>query len=176
MASRNIFDACHAKDRELVASLLADDPSLKDSVDDNGLTPLAIVASDPSGSDEGYEIAVELIRSGATHENLSTADFESGYTPLHRALYFRNLRIAVLLMKAGATLDCVNTEEFETLRASVSCKKQVGRRHIPNIDNDGHSPLDLLSTSLQSNLALAAQERRSETCESKFAARHHHCQ
>ena len=112
-----------------------------------------MAASDPSGGDDGYEIAVELMRSGVAPETLSIADYESGYTPLHRALYFSNLRTAVLLMKMGATLDCVNTEELEALRASVSLKKQVGRRHIANIDNDGHSPLDLLSTSLQSNSA-----------------------
>ena len=106
---------------------------------------------------------MELIRSGA---NLNIADYESGYTPLHRALYFRNLRIAVLLMKAGATLDCVEREEFEALRASVSCKKQVGRRHIANIDNEGLSPLGLLSTSLQSQLAQAADEM---SCTSIFA-------
>ena len=111
------------KDAKLVANLLAEDPSLKDSIDDNGLTPWAIVASDPSGGDDGYEIAVELMRSGVAPETLSIADYESGYTPLHRALYFRNLRTAVLLMKMGATLDCVNTEEFEALRASVSCKE-----------------------------------------------------
>ena len=39
MVSRNIFDACHTKDAKLVANLLAEDPSLKDSIDDNGRTP-----------------------------------------------------------------------------------------------------------------------------------------
>ena len=160
MATRNIFDACRARDVDLVVELLVEDPALRDSVDDNGLTPLHLCATD---SDEAYDTAVELIRSGA---NLNIADYESGYTPLHRALYFRNLRIAVLLMKAGATLDCVEREEFEALRASVSCKKQVGRRHIANIDNEGLSPLGLLSTSLQSQLAQAADEM---SCTSIFA-------
>jgi hypothetical protein len=87
---------------------------------------------------------------------LDILDFENGWTPLHRALYFKNFRVALLLLKAGAKLG----DEFSgDWRSSLSFKKDSNRsvrnwsRWTPNIDHEGNSPLDLLSCTLASKFA-----------------------
>ena len=120
---RNIFDACRRGDEALLAELLEADPSLVDVQDDNGLTPLALVASGKTGVE--FELVLLLLKGGAS---TTISDWENGWSPLHRALYFRNLRVALALVKAGAILDDVGTgEEISAHRASILRTKEKPR-------------------------------------------------
>ncbi|CAN0340527.1 unnamed protein product, partial [Ectocarpus sp. 12 AP-2014] len=48
------------------------------------------------------EMATVLIDAGAS---VHLKDWESGWTPLHRSLYFGHIRLSLLLLQAGALLD-----------------------------------------------------------------------
>ena len=95
------------------------------------------------------ETAAVLLKWNA---NTSLQDFENGWTPLHRSLYFGHLKITLLLLKAGAKLgDDFTRDNFSI---DVECKWEKGRslrtHHLwkSPIDHDGNSPLDLLSLKL----------------------------
>lgn len=82
-------------------------------------------------------------------------DYESGWTPLHRALYFKNFSVAITLIKAGAKLG----DEFSgDWKCSVAPKRDMYRsirnysKWTPNVDHEGNTPLDLLSCSLVRDL------------------------
>ena len=149
----------------MLAELIESDPSLVDVQDDNGLTPLALVSGGKTGVE--YDLCLLLLKAGA---NTSISDYENGWSPLHRALYFKNLRVALALVKAGAVLDDVGTgEEIRSHRAPVLRNKEKPRslrdtaNWRSNVDQEGLSPLALLSVSLLDQLRKAGDER---TCTS----------
>ena len=129
-----------------IENLIISDNGELDERDDNGLTAIHICAT--YGSAEACAVLLKL---GAKH---SLQDFESGWTPLHRALYFGHLKVSLLLMRAGALISDENNdwktdifprrERWRSIRNLSSWK--------PNIDHDGNSPLDLLTASLGHNL------------------------
>eukprot|EP01038_Epipyxis_sp_PR26KG_P012214 gene12214-16363_t len=67
--------------------------------------------------------------------DLNTPDEESGWTPLHKALYFRHFRIALMLIRAGSYLDRL-PNETEKLHIADLCIRK---------DKDGFRPMELLS-------------------------------
>ncbi|CAM9471395.1 unnamed protein product [Chrysoparadoxa australica] len=104
-----------------------------------GETPLHLAAS--HGLDE---IVALLLEHGADTE---IKDLESGWTALHRSFYHCNsLRVALLLLQRGAGLGDVlhtrnrspSTGDFDEANAATNLQ-----------DNDGATPLDLLSQQLK---------------------------
>ena len=87
------------------------------------------------------------------HKYLSQFDLELIITR-NRALYFGHLKIALLLIRAGALI----ADEGNDWRTDIYPRRQRWRsiRNLtswrPNIDHDGLSPLDLLSSSLKGYL------------------------
>ena len=83
-------------------------------------------------------------------------DFESGWTALHRSIYFGNLNVTLLLIKAGSSLD--DTWRTEDWMVPIRVTKEprslrnISKWRSP-IDNDGLSPLDLLSLMGKNELA-----------------------
>lgn len=138
----DIFTAARNNDVEMVCRLLQGgvDPNDRDGV---GRTALHICATYGSN-----EVAAILLHGGA---NYSLQDYENGWTPLHRSLYFGHLKMTLMLLKSGA--DIGDEMKRETGKV-VKMKKEAGRsiRNVEHwtspIDHDGLSPLDLLSLSL----------------------------
>lgn len=162
MSTRTIHEACLVNDWELCIDLLEADSALVDDVDSYGRSPLHICAA--YGSDEACAVLIEY---GA---RMDLPEYESGYTPLHTSLYFRHLKITLLLLKAGADIgDRVahaymnESSEKEDCRihTDVCCKRDKYRsiRDVlawkKNVDHEGLSPLDLLSTILTPSLKRA---------------------
>lgn len=78
----------------------------------------------------------KLIQNLLSHgANLNLKDWENGWTPLHRALYFKNLRAALLLIRNGAKLG-----------------KSCDGRGDYAVDKEGNTPLDLVSRFFQDQL------------------------
>lgn len=117
-----------------------------------------------------------LLDAGA---DVHIADWESGWTPLHRSLYFGHVRLSLLLLQAGAVLDGSQDHSAYKYRPGSS-KDQRLRSHSESLargafcpnpgsarstttpqrnnslgDDDGNSPLDLLSLGLRPQLKAA---------------------
>lgn len=150
----NLFHLARKNDAPGIEKLIIRESGELDERDDNGLTAVHICAT--YGCVEACAILLKL---GAKH---SLQDFESGWTPLHRAFYFGNLKISLLLIRAGALIaDDVEKRDWKT----DVCPRRERWRSIrnlatwkPNIDHDGLSPLDLLSLSLGQNLKNSTRE------------------
>ncbi|CAM9287761.1 unnamed protein product [Discosporangium mesarthrocarpum] len=141
-----------------------------DERNDLGETPLIIAAG------RGLEVAAEfLLDHGA---DVNARDWESGWTPLHRSLYFGHFRVALLLLQRGAALGDRSDEEIERYgdsqysagirrRSRSGSQGSVGQRarrasrarNGPR-DNDGNTALDLLSLQLRHHLKSACEEGR----------------
>lgn len=103
------------------------------------------------------------------------ADWESGWTPLHRSLYFGHIRLSLLLLQAGALLDGgqdnyvyrAGSSKNPRLRSRSeslgafcpnpgSARSTTARQRSDSLgDDDGNSPLDLLSLELRPQLKAA---------------------
>ena len=122
-----------------------------DDKDDFGRTALHIAAY--YGFEESTQKLISL------NASLNVPDFESGWTPLHRALYHGHLKVSLLLIKAGADLgDNYRSASGEDWKTIVEVKREANRslKNIKTwrcpIDHDGFSPLDLLSFRLMKTL------------------------
>ena len=158
----NLFHLARLNDDKGIENLFIRGSRELDERDDNGLTALHICATYGC-----VEACAVLLKFGAKH---SLQDFESGWTPLHRAFYFGNLRVSLLLIRAGAMIAdegetrdwrtgvCSRRERWRSIRNLASWKA--------NIDHDGLSPLDLLSSSLGENLL---RSKRELLCTSVFS-------
>jgi hypothetical protein len=143
----DIFDAARNNDVESINYLLNSGTNPNDQ-DDFGRTALHICCTYGS-----TDAAALLLSRYADH---TLQDYESGWTPLHRSLYFGHLKLTLLLLKAGAVIgDELTVGEWDI---EVQSKRQIPRS-IRNykkwkspIDHDGHSPLDLLSMKLSSGI------------------------
>ena len=144
----NLFHLARSNDAPGIEKLIIRDSGELDERDDNGLTAIHICATYGC-----VEACATLLKLGAKH---SLQDFESGWTPLHRAFYFGNLKISLLLIRAGALI--ADDAEKSNWKTDVCPRRERWRsiRNLstwkPNIDHDGLSPLDLLSLSLGQNL------------------------
>jgi ankyrin repeat protein len=101
---------------------------------DNGTTPLHIAVSNNQ-----LGIVNILLRRGA---DLHIQDLESGWTPLHYAMYYGFVTIALQLVKSGGILDITEKDPSEMPK----------KRMNQYVDYDGNSPLDLLSLNLKEEL------------------------
>ena len=158
----NLFLLARSNDDKGIETLFVRESGELDERDDNGLTALHICATYGC-----VEACAVLLKFGAKH---SLQDFESGWTPLHRAFYFGNLKVSLLLIRAGAMIAdegesrdwrtgiCSRRERWRSIRNLASWKA--------NIDHDGLSPLDLLSSSLGENLL---HSKRELLCTSVFS-------
>jgi inhibitor of Bruton tyrosine kinase len=150
----NLFLLARSNDDRGIEKLFIRDSGELDERNDNGLTALHICAT--YGCVEACAILLKL---GAKH---SLQDFESGWTPLHRAFYFGNLKVTLLLIRAGALI--ADEGESRDWRTGVFSRRERWRsiRNLStwkaNIDHDGLSPLDLLSLSLCQNLTSSKKE------------------
>ena len=75
-----------------------------------------------------------LIERGAS---LLAQDFESGWTPLHAAIYAGNVGVALLLLGSGAVLSDTSTGPLQTPQERRPSERKVCH------DAEGKSPLDL---------------------------------
>ncbi|CAK4771569.1 hypothetical protein LEN26_017590 [Aphanomyces euteiches] len=118
----DIWKAAHDNDFGAVEYLLKDGEVSVDERNSIGETALHVAAS------RGFDNVVDLLlRHGA---DPNAQDKESGYTPLHRSFLHGHLNASLLLLNGGAMLSADE---------SPQCV----------LDNDGLSPLDLLSTRLE---------------------------
>ena len=141
---RSIFSYAKSNEYEKIKVLLDEDDVDVNERDDYGRTALHICATND---------CLESLRVLLCHPQVKIdyQDYESGWTPLHRAVYFKHYRIALTLIKAGAKLG----DEYCTdYKSSIIPRKDPYRsvrnwsKWTPNIDHEGNSPLDLLSCSL----------------------------
>ena len=125
LAPRDVWAAAQQNDMDALRSLLeGEQGNSVDEVNGAGVTPLHLCAS------LGHtKMAQYLISKGA---DIHARDFESGWTPLHFALYNKRVGLALVLMEHGADLD-------------VPAK---GMRRGGGTDRDGNTPLDLVSLPL----------------------------
>lgn len=115
-----------------------------------------------------------LLDAGA---DIHVKDWESGWTPLHRSLYFGHIRLSLLLLQAGALLDggrdqpadrdCTKKPRSRTNRSEsissicsnpASGRATSSRRRADGLgDGDGNTPLDILSLELRPKLRAARE-------------------
>lgn len=117
-----------------------------------------------------------LLDAGA---NIHVKDWESGWTPLHRSLYFGHIRLSLLFLQAGALLDGgrdepadrdytkkarSRTTRSESVSISSVCSNPASgratssRRQANGLgDGDGNTPLDILSLELRPKLRAARE-------------------
>ena len=127
-AAHDIWSAARANDFDSLRRLLKDGNSV-DEVNGSGATPLHLCASFGHA-----KLAQYLINKGA---NVHKCDYESGWTPLHRALYNKRIGVALLLIENGAKLE-------------IPACRQQNRHTVPGeADRDGNTPLDLVSLPLR---------------------------
>ncbi|CAM9907301.1 unnamed protein product, partial [Laminaria digitata] len=165
----NIWSCTLKEDVEKLQELLLDGVSI-DSKNDLGETPLLLAAS------RGLErVAKALLDGGA---DIHVKDWESGWTPLHRSIYFGHTRLSLLLLQAGALLDggrdkppdradCTKKPRPRTTRSEsigsicsnpASARATSSRRRTDGLgDGDGNTPLDILSLELRPKLKAARE-------------------
>ena len=116
-----------------------------------------------------------LLDAGA---DIHVKDWESGWTPLHRSLYFGHIRLSLLFLQAGALLDggrdqpadrdCTYKQpRSRTTRSQsissicpnpASGRATSSRRRTDGLgDGDGNTPLDILSLELRPKLKAARE-------------------
>lgn len=145
---RSIFSYARYNDHEALNWLLQNDEVDIDERDDFGRTCLHICATFGC-----IESVVVILRKSIG--SIMLPDYESGWTPLHRALYFSHFKIALLLIKAGAKLGDELSGDWRT---DVSSRRDSVRslrnwfKWTSGIDHEGNTPLDLLSSSLSRGL------------------------
>ena len=153
----NIFDAAASNDAEIVEQLIRNCGNDPNETDEWGRSALHICAS------KGHMAAAEkLLKNGAS---VILKDRESGWTPLHRALYSEQIPMSMVLLKAGALMNDnhLTTETRYNTHSSInlsqntkSLQSSASSVNTPSLsdvkDKDGLTPLDLLSQKLSSNL------------------------
>ncbi|KAL4173008.1 hypothetical protein KRP22_008165 [Phytophthora ramorum] len=118
------------------------DAAPPDDRNDYGETALHVAAA--HGNEEAVQL---LLHSGA---DLLAADWESGWTPLHRSLYHQHLSTSLILLRHAQT-------RFG--------KKFVRKYLYETRDHDQQSPMQLLSIRLQQHQKpLKELENAAETC------------
>lgn len=144
----NAFIASKNNDVDTLSYIFSDNDSLiyiNERDDCTGLTALNYCATYGS-----IEAAIFLLNKGAS---LYCADYENGWNPLHRALYFGHFKLSLLLIKAGSKLGDENIPTGQD-KLDLMYRKERNRSISniktwkKNIDHDGFSPIDLISEKL----------------------------
>jgi inhibitor of Bruton tyrosine kinase len=128
----DLFSCARNNEVDAIHRILQDGANPNDR-DGFGRTSLHICST--YGSSES---AAVLLKWKADH---TLQDYENGWTPLHRSLYFGHLKVTLLLLKAGAKLTCPPNECSERRERNL---KNVSSWISP-LDHEGNSPLALLS-------------------------------
>ncbi|XP_025837638.1 inhibitor of Bruton tyrosine kinase [Agrilus planipennis] len=68
------------------------------------------------------------------HANINVKDIESGYTPLHRSIYYGKIHTAISLLKMGA---CIDTSDLDGLTVLEHAMKDLQLPLEPCISNSG---------------------------------------
>lgn len=143
MCEEDLFILSRNDNASAVHKILASGTSPNDQ-DSFGRTALHICSTYGSS-----ETAAVLLKWNA---DIAIQDYENGWTPLHRSLYFGHLKITMLLLKAGAKLGDEFTTENSCLDIETKWERERSLKNImtwtSHIDHDGNSPLDLLSLKL----------------------------
>ena len=144
----NIFDCARANDWEGLEFLVKQECCVDDR-DDMGRTALHICAT--HGCEETTQKLINM------KAQMNILEYESGWSPLHTAVYHGHLKVSLILIRAGCDIgDDWKSSDWKT---NVFPKKEFNRsiRNASSwrspIDHDGHSPLDLLSFRLAPYLA-----------------------
>jgi hypothetical protein len=123
----DFFSSCATNNYHAISYFVQQCGNLVDEVDDLGRTCLHIAAS--LGHFETVEVLLEL------NADLTVKDKESGWTPLHRAIYFGHVKVSLLLINTARERDGENEKSsIQTVR-----------------DRDGLSAMDLLLIKVKSN-------------------------
>ncbi len=93
----SLFTCCKLNDVHGLNQYLLDGilPDFRER-DDNGLTALHICATHGA-----VEATIKLLNAGAI-ECIDLPDYENGWTPIHRSIYFGHLKITLILLRFGA--------------------------------------------------------------------------
>lgn len=136
----NILDAASLGDIEKVMTLVMDDPSLVESVDEYGYTALHRASS------LGHiEIVRFLISRGADVNSRANDE-----TPLYIAARYGNVEIAELLIKAGADPnardDCNSTPLHEAVTSGPEMIRLLvsAGADVNTLNSDGDAPIHML--------------------------------
>lgn len=139
----DIFNSAKQNDVTRISELLRLETNIDDQ-DDFGRSALHICCTYGCVEAAGF-----LIGRGAC---LTLQDYESGWTPLHRSMYFGHLKITLLLLKANAKIgDELDVTEWNLdIYSKLDAQRTLSNYKFwkSTIDHDGHSPLDLLSLRL----------------------------
>lgn len=131
----DIFTSAKVDDAISVKEVLVSGENDVNEVNDEGLTGLHICATYGS-----VQALLVYLQHGA---DLNMKDKESGWTPLHRSLYFGHLRVSIILIQSGAILDG---------QISMS-NRMLSNIKLNPLDNDGMTPGDLLLNALAPTLS-----------------------
>ncbi|KAG7400958.1 hypothetical protein PHYBOEH_003869 [Phytophthora boehmeriae] len=125
----DLWICARSSEKTPILTRLLQEEAPPDDRNDLGETALHVAAT--CGNDEAAEL---LLRHGA---DLLAADWESGWTPLHRSFYRQHLSTSLLLLR----------------HAQTRYGRQFLRKYLYETrDHDGKSPMDLLSSRRHSRL------------------------
>eukprot|EP00599_Poterioochromonas_sp_BG-1_P006764 CAMPEP_0173134324 /NCGR_PEP_ID=MMETSP1105-20130129/1224_1 /TAXON_ID=2985 /ORGANISM="Ochromonas sp., Strain BG-1" /LENGTH=1098 /DNA_ID=CAMNT_0014046101 /DNA_START=281 /DNA_END=3577 /DNA_ORIENTATION=+ len=140
-----IFNATQSNNYLLVLKYLTEYENDPNERDENGLTCLHYCAT------YGHlETAKVLVSYGAA---LDLKDLTSGWTALHRSIYFQHLKLSLFLIQMGARLDANDSTTPSASNAHRSNSEQLDL-DLKIRDNEGRTPLDLLSYQLKNDLKM----------------------
>lgn len=161
----DIFKAIASNSYETVDNMISKFGNDVNEINDQGLSLLHICAT------YGHvETAKVLLGNGA---DVNQKDFESGWTPLHRSMYFKHIKMSLLLIKAGSKYDRLpNISNCEYSSPKLSTEKLKGNfiesKMYNNEDKEGLTPIELISLILSPNLKLPISDEDDTDC---FTAR-----
>jgi ankyrin repeat protein len=155
----DLFEAIRADDSEIVERLLSKGANANQLR--GGMSGLHLCSTVGA-----INCAKAYLHHGA---NVNEKDYESGWTPLHRAFYAGRIEISFLLLKAGALLEPDSDPSASPTSSSTSTSTYPSTSTSTStsvIDNEGLSPVDLLSEMLSHSLAACAKapQRSSIMC------------
>jgi ankyrin repeat protein len=131
MSQREVFDAISAGNRPQLEKLLADDPTLADARDDTGVS--AILHAQYNRRSEMIEALLKVKTDLDVFESAALGDAKrlaaiaaenpeqvnawstDGFTPLHLASYFGQLKAAQTLLQIGAHVNPVSNNQMKLL-------------------------------------------------------------
>ena len=145
-APTDVWAAANANDLSALRQLLEDGGNSVDEINASGVTPLHLCAS------LGHaKMAQYLISKGA---NIHKCDAESGWTPLHRALYNKRIGLALMLIEHGAKPMMPDAAGYTALHSAAASGRldttqkflqTCDAKAVNTADLDGLTPLHVAS-------------------------------
>ncbi|KAL4702492.1 hypothetical protein ACJJTC_014635 [Scirpophaga incertulas] len=97
--------------------------------DPEGRTALHMSAS------RGRLTLMEWLVRHSTEAFINAKDRESGYTPLHRSIFYGQINAAVLLLKIGVNTDIVDKDDYKALEHAI-LDRQYMYKHVDTGESD----------------------------------------